>query len=390
MNFDEITDRRGTRSSKWDGMAAFTGVTAPDALAMWIADMDFAAPDFLQDAVRGMLETGNYGYFVGMDEMYEAVCWWMRTRHGWDAQPGWILPTYGLGNGIAICIQAFSDPGDAVAFFTPVYHEFTSKVRKSGREVRELPLVIRDGVYHMDFDDYDARMTGSEKVLLLCSPHNPAGRLWTRDELRAVADFCKRHDLVLISDEIHHDLVNPGQTHIPLPLAAPEAVARTVMLTSSSKTFNTAGSRLGCVIIRDEALRARFAAMYRALDINPNLLGARLTQAAYSPAGAEYVDALRAYIAENQRVFMDGIGALPGLRVMPMQSTYLAWVDFDGTGMDMAEVLRRAREEARIAPSVGADFGTGGESFLRFNLGTQRARVTEAVARMQAAFSDLQ
>ena len=390
MNFDETIDRRNTNSAKWDGMAAATGVTAPDAISMWVADMDFRAADFLQDAVQGLIEKANYGYFTGEQSMKEAVAWWMKNRHGWDADPKAMTSTGGLGNGIAICLHTYTDPGDEVIIFTPVYHEFTVKINKTGRVVKESPLVIDNGIYRMDLEALEASLTGREKVVLFCSPHNPAGRVWTRDELRALADFCVRHDLLLISDEIHHDLVLPGFSHTPLPVAAPEIMDRLVMMTSASKTFNIAGARLGVVTIPDEALRKPFAGAVRGIDLSPNLLGCVLSEAAYSPRGAQWVDALTAYLDTNRQIFLDGMAQIPGLSAMPMQSTYLAWVGFANTGMDMEEVIRRVKGDARIAPNIGADFGSGGEFYLRFNIATQKAQLQEAVARLQDAFSDLQ
>jgi len=235
-----------------------------------------------------------------------------------------------------------------------------------------------------------ADMTGLEKAVLFSSPHNPAGRVWSADELDALAEFCVAHDLLLMSDEIHHDLVFPGFTHLPFAVAVPEVANRLILLSSASKTFNIAGSRLGTLHIPDSALRARFAARMTALNIQPNLLGVALTRAAYSPRGGEWVDALVSYLAENARVFEQGIEAIPGLRVMPMQGTYLSWVDFAGTGMEMGEVLRRVKGAARIAPGPGKEFGTGGESSLRFNIAMPRARVEEAAQRLQGAFADLQ
>ncbi len=391
MSFDTIIDRRGSNSVKWDAMAHTAGgVLSDDAIAMWIADTDFAAPDFLQEATQGLIDKANYGYFTGEARLKHTIAGWMQTRHGWTVDPAAMFSLHGLGNGIAVCLQAFTEPGDEVIIFTPVYHEFTAKIRKSGRGLRESPLVIRDGVYHMDLDALAASMTGREKVLLFCSPHNPAGRIWTADELRDLAAFCARHDLILLSDEIHHDLTFPGETHIPLPVAAPEVTERLVMLTSASKAFNIAGARLGTVSVPGEDLRERFAARFGALDISPNLLGVVLTKAAYSGRGAAWLDRLRPYLAENSRLFLAGMAEIAGVTPMPMQSTYLSWVDFTDTGMEMDEVLRRVREEARIAPSVGPEFGTGGAHFLRFNIGTPRARVIEAVERVQNAFADLQ
>lgn len=390
MNFDEVIDRRGTGSVKWDRMQAYGGVSAEDGIAMWLADMDFRAADVLQEAVQGLMERANYGYFTGDAEMNEAVAWWMKTRHGWNADPDWMCSTYGLGHAIALILETYTAPGDEVIIFTPVYHEFTTKINLANRVVHESPLVIRDGIYHMDLDALEAGLTGRERVMLISSPHNPAGRIWTREELRRLAAFCDRHDLLMIADEIHHDLVFPGQSFTPYLVAAPEAASRSFVLTAASKTFNTAGARLGTVTIPEPEKRARFRHALLVHQTQPNLLGVELTRAAYSPRGAEWVDALVAYLDGNHRVFLDGTGQIPGVRPMPMQSTYLAWVDFADTGMTMDEVLERVHRRARIVPSVGAAFGTGGESFLRFNLGTPRVRVQEAVSRLQEAFSDLQ
>jgi len=390
MNFDEIIDRRGTGSTKWDRMEAYGGVSPGDGLAMWVADMDFRAADVLQDAVRDLVERANYGYFTGDGEMNEAVAWWMKERHGWDANPDHMSSTAGLGHAIALILETFTDPGDEVIIFTPVYHEFTHKIELADRVVHEAPLVIRDGVYHMDLDALEAGLTGRERMMLISSPHNPAGRIWTRDELRQLADLCARHDLIMISDEIHHDLVFPGQTFTSFLKAAPEAADRCFMLTAASKTFNTAGARVGTVTIPNAELRERFQRALLVHQTQPNLLGVELTRAAYSPRGADWVNDLVAYLDGNHRLFLDGVAQIPGLKAMPMQSTYLAWVDFAGTGMDMTEVLRRVHEDARLVPSVGTAFGSGGETFLRFNLGTPRARVAEAVERLQAAFADLQ
>lgn len=391
MDFDQIIDRRGTGSTKWDGMERFMGVPAEDGLAMWVADMDFRAPDFLQNAVRRMLDIANYGYFTGVEDYYDALCNWMDKRHGWQARPEWLFVTYGLGNGIAMALNALTEPGDEIIIFTPVYHEFTVKIGKTGRVVRELPLVVdEDGLYRMDFDHYETLLSGREKMILFCSPHNPAGRVWEPAEQAALADFAIRHDLLVVSDEIHHDLIHPGHKHVPLHVAEPRLEDRLIMMTSASKTFNIAGARTGCVAIPDAKLRDRFGAFYRALDISPNLLGIRLTTAAYSDEGAEWLDALNTYIQGNCQRFGEGIAEIPGLKMMPMQSTYLSWVDFSGTGMERAEFSDRIKKDARIAATPGHTLGTGGETYLRFNLGTQRARVDEAVERLRAAFSDLQ
>lgn len=389
FDFDEIIDRRGTHCSKWDMMQPLYGVSPEDGLAMWVADMDFRPPASVTEALKAEVEHGIHGYF-GDDRAWKAaVAGWMARRHGWEVEAPWIATTHGLVAGFSLCLQAFSQPGDGVILFTPVYHAFHRIIRASGRDLVQSPLVERDGRYEMDLAALAATLTGREKVLVLCSPHNPGGTVWTREELADVAEFCRAHDLVLISDEIHHDLVFPGSRHVPMPLAAPNSLDRLVMLTAPTKTFNIAGALTGNVIIPDEGLRKRFAAVQLASGSSPNRFGVLAATAAYAE-GDGWVDALVRYLAGNAAAFDTGVDAIPGVRSMKLQGTYLAWVDFSGTGMAPEEVQRRIEKDARIAASHGATFGLGGESFMRFNLATPRSRIDEAVARLQAAFGDLQ
>ncbi len=390
MDFDQIIDRRGTHSMKWDMMQARFGVSPEDGLPMWVADMDFRPPACVQQALEAMLAHGVYGYF-GDDTAYlDAIRWWMQTRHGWAVEPGWINTTHGLVNGTALCVHTYTDPGDGVVLFTPVYHAFAKVIRAAGRQVVECPLVDRDGRMTMDFAAYDSLMTRRERMVILCSPHNPGGQVWTAEELQGAADFAARHGMVLVSDEIHHDLVMPGHRHLAMPVAVPDSLDRLVMLTATTKSFNLAGGLTGNVIIPDDGLRARFQATLAGLGISGNAFGKTMATAAYSPEGAAWIDALMVYLDGNRRLFEEGVGAIPGLSVTPLQATYLEWVDFAGTGMSMDEARRRVEREARIAVNHGPDFGKGGESFLRFNIATPRARVEQAVARLRAAFADLQ
>lgn len=390
-DFDEIIDRTGTACSKWDDMQAIYGVSPQDGIAMWVADMDFRPPAAVQCAVEGLTAHGVYGY-PGTNRAYtEAIRWWMAHRHGWEIQPEWILSAHGLVNGTAVCVDAFTQPGDRVIVMTPVYHAFARVIRASGREVAEFPLAIQDGQYRMDWENWSRLLTGRERMLILCSPHNPGGRVWSAEELREVADFCAAHDLILISDEIHHDLVMPGSPrHSVLATVAPDMVPRLVTLTAATKTFNIAGAHIGNLIVADEGLRSRLQGRLMALGISPGLFGPDMVAAAYSPEGAVWVDALVEYLDGNRRLFDEGVNAIPGIRSMSLQATYLAWVDFSGTGMDRAEFTRRVEQGARIAANHGGTFGSGGEDFLRFNIATPRARVAEAVARLQEAFRDLQ
>jgi cystathionine beta-lyase len=389
MDFDEIIDRRGTHCAKWDNMEPIYGVPADTGIAMWVADMDFRPPAVVQSALQDMLDHGVYGYFGDDSKYLAAIQWWMENRHGWKVDKDWIFTTHGLVNGTSMCVDAFSKPGDGVVLFTPVYHAFARVISAAGRKVVECELVNKKGRYELDFDAYDAQMTGNEKLIVFCSPHNPGGRIWTKDELAQVAAFAKRHDLVLVSDEIHHDLVFPGTTHTPMALVD-DVQDRLVMMTATTKTFNIAGCHSGNVIIPDPKLRALFAARMNAMGLSPNSFGLVMATAAYSPEGAAWVDELVAYLNDNRKIFDATVNSIPGLRSMPLESTYLAWVDFEGTGMDRSEFTKRVEQTAAIAASHGPSFGKGGDTFLRFNIAMPRARVEEACNRLRDAFSDLQ
>lgn len=386
FDFDEPIDRRRTHCLKWDMMQPLFGVAPEDGLAMWVADMDFRPPPAVMAALQGEIDQGVPGYF-GDDAAYRAaVTGWMARRHGWEVDPAAILTTHGVVAGVGFCVQAFSAPGEGVILFTPVYHAFARVILANDRRVVEHPLVVRDGRQHMDLDGLAARLDGSERIVVFCSPHNPGGRIWTVEEQRALAAFCAAHDLILIADEIHHDLILPGRRHTAFPVAAPEAMDRTVMLTATTKTFNIAGALTGNAIVPDPGLRAKVAGRIAAAGGSPNRLGVLMATAAYD-GGEAWLEALLPYLAGNAQIFEDGLAAIPGVVPTRLDSTYLAWIDFAGTGLPPEEVAARVRDRARIAASPGGQFGTGGESFLRFNLATPRARVVEAAARLQAAFA---
>lgn len=388
--FDEIIDRRGTLCSKWDAMEERYGVSPEEGISMWVADMDFRAPPVVADAVAKAQAHGVYGYIADDAPYRAAIQWWMAERHGWEIEPKWIFSTQGLVNAIALLFDTYTAPGDGIITCTPVYHAFGRIIHAAGRSPVELPLAMgANGRYALDIEAWDSQVPEGAKMMLLCSPHNPAGRVWTAEELDAIADFANRHDLLLVSDEIHHDLVFPGATHLPMA-TRPDIAERLIMLTAASKTFNIAGMHIGNVIIPDAALRARFAARMSALALSPASLAMAMVTAAYSPAGAAWVEDLIAYLDENRRIFDAAVADIPGLSSMPMEATYLAWVDFSGTGMAMEEFTDRVAKTAKIAANHGPTFGPGGESFLRFNLALPRTRLIEATERLAHAFSDLQ
>ena len=389
MSFDDIIDRKGSHCVKWDMMEKIYGVPQDKGLAMWVADMDFRPPQCILDAVQAQVDHGVIGYF-GDDSKYKAaIQWWMETRHGWTLNPDHIFTTHGLVNGTAMCVDTFTQPGDGVVLFTPVYHAFAKVIKANGRRVAECEMTQTYWRYEMDFDAYDAQMDGAERMVILCSPHNPGGRVWSRSELQAVAAFAKRHELILVSDEIHHDLVMPGSTHIPMT-AIDGIEDRLVMMTATTKTFNIAGSHSGNVIIADPDLREKFAIRMMALGLSPNSFGLFMATAAYSPEGAAWVDDLVGYLDGNRRLFDAGVNAIPGLKSMHLEATYLSWVSFEDTGMAREEFTRRVEQDACIAVNHGPTFGKGGDSWLRFNIATPRERINEAVERLATAFGDLQ
>ncbi|MBJ2150389.1 MalY/PatB family protein [Paracoccus sp. IB05] len=389
-DFDTPINRFGSHCVKWDMMETLYGIPHDRGLAMWVADMEFRPPAAVQAALQKMLDHGVYGYFGDERPYLEALTWWMQTRHGWKIDPSHIFTTHGLVNAVGLCLQAFTQPGDGIVLMTPVYHAFARVIRSSGREVVECELKNEDGRYMLDLAAWDAQLTGRETMLILCSPHNPGGRVWTPAELRAIAAFAQRHDLILVSDEIHSDLTYPGHKHTVMANAAPEIQDRLVMLTAATKTFNIAGAHTGNVIIADEVLRRRFASVMGAIGISPNSFGIHMVTAACSPEGAAWVDALMTYLDGNRQLFDAAIHRIPGLKSMPLEATYLSWVDFSGTGLSKAGMLERVEGQAAIATNYGDSFGRGGESFLRVNIAAPRAQVEEALERLQAAFSDLQ
>lgn len=389
FDFDEPIDRRQTHSMKWDMMEPLFGVAPEDGISMWVADMDFRPPPAVTAALAREIAGGVPGYY-GDDRAYRAaVRGWMGRRHGWEVDPAAILTTHGLVAAVGMCLQAYTEPGDGIVLFTPVYHAFARVIAANDRRVVESRLVEIDGRYHMDLDALAAALTGRERMVVFCSPHNPGGRIWSAAEQRALAEFCVTHGLMLVSDEIHHDLLMPGETHVPMAVAAPEVADRLVMLTATTKTFNIAGGLTGNAIVADEGLRAKLAARIAAAGGSPNRFGAIMATAAYAEGDA-WLDALRDYLAGNAQAFDAGMAEIPGLRSMRLESTYLSWVDFRGLGMEQAEILRRLRDDARIAASPGPQFGGGGEGWMRFNIAMPRARILEAVGRLQGAFGDLQ
>ncbi|MBL4626607.1 MAG: aminotransferase class I/II-fold pyridoxal phosphate-dependent enzyme [Roseicyclus sp.] len=390
MDFDSILDQRAAFNHKWVALPKDAGADGETGIAMSVADSDFRTAPVVLDAVGAMVEHGCFPYGADWDGYTRAVAEWQGHRHSWDVDPDWIVSTQGLGHGIAMCINTWSEPGDGVCYFTPVYHEFRLKTLRTERRPVELPLRLENGRYELDLDAAAAALDPGVKILLFCAPQNPSGRVWSAGEMRAVAEFAEAHDLILVSDEVHADLIYPGATHIPMDIAAPAQRDRTLTATAASKSFNLAGLRAGQMIIPDETLRTAYQRSLRMSDYGPGTVGAVATMAAYTPEGETWLKAQIAYLDDNRAVFDAGINAIPGLHSMRLESTFLAWVDFSGTGMTPEEIATRIRDDAKIAVGAGPEFGKGGELWSRFNFAMPRVRIEDAVARMQAAFGDLQ
>ena len=390
FDFDAAVERRGTHSSKWDGLKAATGVDPADGIAMWVADMDFPAPPPVRARLAAAVEHGVFGYYGDDASWRAAACGWARARHGWDVDPDWLTPSPGVCAALAFAVQAYSAPGEAVAMFAPVYHQFAKVTRAAGRRAVEIPLAQVQGRFAMDLDAAAAALPADARLVLLCNPHNPGGTVWTPDELRALAAFCAERDLVLVSDEIWRDLVYPGAAHSVTALAAPDCAHRIVTCSAPSKTFNIAGGSCAEVAIPDPELRRRYrAAANAAHGLGSNMFGYLAAEAAYE-GGGPWLEALLPYLAGNRDRFHAGLAeAVPGARPMALQSTYLSWVEFSGTGLPQDEVMRRLRDVAKIGVNEGATFGPGGERCARFNFACPRATVEAALDRLSAAFSDL-
>ena len=390
FDFNRVIERRGTHASKWDNMAKLSGITAPDAIPMWVADMDFAAPPGVKAALTAEIERSVHGYYADTGSWAEALCNWMARRHKLKIEPSWVSPTPGIVSGLGLTLQAVTAPGDEVVVFPPAYHAFRKIIVNNERRILDAELVLRNGRYAMDLEALAAKLTPRTKIVFFCSPHNPGGTIWRPDEIRALATFCIKHDLILVSDEIHCDLVLGGAKHTPTLTAAPEVADRLISCFAATKTFNLAGAHVGACVTSNAALKRRLDARIMASSLaSYNGFGMIATEAAWR-TGEAWLDALLPYLTANRDLLDTRIeAAIPGARSMRLDATYLGWVDFSGTGLSPEDVAARVKDRARIFASPGEQFGPGGETWLRFNFATPRPILEEALTRIEAAFADL-
>lgn len=386
-DFDSVIDRRGTHCEKWDGMEKRYGVSPEDGLAMWLADMEFHPPLEVNEAIRRAADHGIHGYPGNLTPYHEAIVNWMDRRHGWAIQSEWISTTHGIVNAVNLLIQTFCKPGDKVVVQPPVYYPFFGAITSNGCEVISNQLLQENGRFQMDLEGLERQIDNRTRMLILCSPHNPGGRVWQREELERLAEICLSNDILIVSDEIHHDLVYPGHKHMALASLAPEIARRTVTCTSASKTFNLAGTMTGNVIISDDSLRRRFRTQASRCGIHgPNSFGPLTARAAYDH-GETWLEELLVYLKGNHDRVLEVVEKeMPGVVCMPLEATYLAWLDFSGTGLSMEEIVRRVQEEARLALNHGPTFGPGGENHMRLNFACPRSMLDEALERLVSAF----
>jgi cysteine-S-conjugate beta-lyase len=390
FDFDRVIERRGTHATKWDMIAQLSGIESPDAIPMWVADMDFAAPPGVTEALAAEVKRATHGYYADTGSWVAALVEWMARRHGLRIDPVWVSPTPGIVSGLGLILQTVSAPGDEVVVFPPAYHAFRKIILANDRRILDARLVKTDGRYFMDLDALRGKLTPRTKAVFFCSPHNPGGTVWSADEIRALAALCADHGLILVSDEIHCDLVLNGAKHTPTLAAVPEIADSLITCIAATKTFNLAGAHVGACVTSNAALKRRLDARIAASGLGSyNSFGMIATEAAWR-TGDAWLDALLMYLAGSRDLFDARIeAAAPGARSMRLAATYLAWVDFSGTGLPREEVASRVKDRARIFASPGPQFGPGGESWLRFNFATPRPILKEALDRLDDAFQDL-
>ena len=391
-DFDKIIERRGSHCMKWDSdPKAIAGVTYPvgSPLPLWVADMDFEAPPAVTQALIERARHGIFGYPLVPGSCYDAIIEWVRRRHGWSVAKEWIRFTPGAVPAAHMAVQAFCQPGDAVIIQTPVYYPFYSTIKDNGCHVVSSPLLLRGDRYEMDFEDLERKAADPRATLLiLCSPHNPVGRVWTREELSRVGEICARHRVRVVADELHCDIVMPGHAHVPF--ASIDASCRDMSLTTiaPSKTFNLAGLEATIVIVPDEEMRQRFDNVLARNSISrPNVFAITGMEAAYAH-GEAWLDDLLIYLKGNYDLLVEAMGErLPRAKVMPMEGTYLAWMDFRALESDPMRLQERMLTKAEVWLDEGWIFGPEGAGFERMVLACPRSIIADAVDRIARSFA---
>lgn len=383
-DFNKSFPRENTECVKYDLRKEIFG--KEDVIPMWVADMDFETPDFISKALAERISNPIYGYTFMSETYYNAIINWVKTRHSWDIQKDWISFTPGVVPGVNFAIHAFTEEGDGIIIQPPVYFPFANSIKENNRKIIENQLILKKGQYFIDFEDLEKKAKEA-KMILLSSPHNPVGRCWSREELKTMAEICIRNHVIIISDEIHNDLIVPGYKHIPTAVLSEEIAEMTVTFIAPSKTFNMAGLSTSSAIIQNQNLREKFTNFLNKIHVSHgNLFGYVATIAAYEK-GAHWVDQLMEYVRGNFDYLASSIKSeLPELDVVELEATYLAWIDFRKTGLTDQEIRRKLIFEANLGLSPGAAFGQGGQGFQRMNLAAPRKTIETACDNLKKVF----
>ena len=383
-DFDKIIDRENTSNVKYDMREAYFGNA--NVLPMWVADMDFETPDFIRSAVIERAKHPIYGYSFRSDDYNQSIIDWLSRRFSWKVEKDWLIFNPGIVPALNFSVLSFTDPGDGILVQPPVYFPFFSAIKNNNRKVIENRLVLENNKYHIDFDDLEKKAKDA-KMMFLCSPHNPVGRCWTTEELARMSKICIENEVILISDEIHNDLILPGNCHKPAALCSDDIVKNLVTCIAPSKTFNMAGLATSTVIIQDEVLREKYKSILESVHItNGNLFGMIASQAGYTN-GDQWLEELLTYLQGNFNLLSARLEKeFETLKMIPAEATYLAWIDFRKTGLSDDEIKENLINKAGIGLSHGPIFGTGGSGFQRMNLAAPRKTIDHAVDCLKSVF----
>lgn len=385
QSFDRVINRKGTHSLKWDALEKRYG--SDELLPMWVADMDFQAPQEVLDVLQEKIDHGILGYPTHSEEVDKAIYSWLKRRYDWEIAEDSLLYTAGVVPAISYIIQAFSEPGDEVIIQTPVYYPFYNVVKNNKRELICNRLSFDGDHYEMDLKQLEESITDKTKILLLCHPHNPVCRVWTREELEALAEICKKHDLYVISDEIHADLLFDGYKHIPFASLNEDTAMRTFTCLAPTKTFNLAGIQTSYIVTQNKTLHEKLENHLANSFANmTNVFAEAATTAAYTH-GEQWLEELMSYVQMNYELVKEYVAAhMPILRVMDSEGTYLLWLDCSKLPLTPAERKKWLIEEAKVALNHGAMFGEEGKNFERINLATPRETLVQGLERIRAAY----
>ncbi|NHJ04650.1 MAG: pyridoxal phosphate-dependent aminotransferase [Candidatus Heimdallarchaeota archaeon] len=387
-NFDEIVDRTKTNAVKWDQkfMEKYFGIG--DLLPLWVADMDFRAPKELIDVLKERVEHGIFGYTFPNESYFNSIIHWFERRHNWKIEKDWILYSPGIVPAVKFLIQIFTKPGDGVIIQEPVYYPFKSSIEENGRKVINNELLLENSSYKMDFKDLEEKcQTPRAKMLILCSPHNPVSRVWSKEELTKLGRICVDNGILVISDEIHCDLILPGYKHTIFADISEEFAQKSITCVAPSKTFNIAGLKTSSVIIPNKSLREDFATTMNNVSIGaPGIFGGLATETVYNKC-ENWLDEMLVYVKENYEYLVNFLKEkLPSLRVFDLEGTYLAWIDFRPLKINPKNLDAIIKKEAKVGLDDGAMFGKSGEGFQRINLACPRTILKDALIRINNTF----